>query len=452
MTDSAAGAAAPRKKRFAFKKAAWQTAPKADRKEETDMFSHSNEFRDIVAEQTQRKHEEKKKAEESRKRKLDEERERKRRKVSTELHEKIPGSGSASSARGSRLSSKARSETPLSPIRNSSLDTFSKRYDSLAKSSSAASSAQNDSHVMALGDSDDDFVPCHKASPTPVKQPIPATQPIPIHSKRASSEELEEIEDPKAEQYRAAARERRAKREAAEKAAKEAQAQERAAASDSKPACVQLLITSQLPYTRPIMVKVRIDATIGMPRVAWCEKQGFTQAQTDDVFLSYKDRKVFDSTTIHVLGIKVDEHGNVSVPGDTTIYDETNLPKIHLYAWTPRFKEQWDKEAAEEAAARKKAAEAPPLVDETEAEQEPELEKTFKVVLVEKGQKHEAGVRMIVRPETDFGHLASAYKEKRGISKDQPITLIWDGDRLSPMDTIADTDLENMDTIEVHYK
>jgi len=35
---------------------------------------------------------------------------------------------------------------------------------------------------------------------------------------------------------------------------------------------------------------------------------------------------------------------------------------------------------------------------------------------------------------------------------DQPITLIWDGERLSPMDTIADTDLEDMDTIEVHFK
>jgi hypothetical protein len=107
MTDSAAGAAPPPKKKFTFKKAAWQTAPQAEEKEQVDIFSHSNEFRDIVAEQTRRKEEEKKKkAEEARKRKADEERERKRQRVSTEAHERIPGSGSANSTRESRLSSK----------------------------------------------------------------------------------------------------------------------------------------------------------------------------------------------------------------------------------------------------------------------------------------------------------------------------------------------------------
>lgn len=106
MTDTAASAAAPPKKRFTFKKAAWQTAPKTEGKEAQDMFSHSNEFRDIVAEQTQRKNEEKKKAEETRKRKVDEERERKRRKVSNEVQEKMPESRSASLALGGRLSSR----------------------------------------------------------------------------------------------------------------------------------------------------------------------------------------------------------------------------------------------------------------------------------------------------------------------------------------------------------
>jgi hypothetical protein len=101
MTD----AAAPPKKRFAFKKAAWQTAPKPEGEEKEDMFSHSNEFRDIIADQTQRRNEEKKKAEEARKKKAEEERERKRRKVTDELQERAPGSGSASSARSDRLSS-----------------------------------------------------------------------------------------------------------------------------------------------------------------------------------------------------------------------------------------------------------------------------------------------------------------------------------------------------------
>jgi len=114
MTDSAAGVAPPSKKKFAFKKAAWQTAPKAEETAQADIFSHSNEFQNIVDEQAKRKDEErKKKAEETRKRKADEELERKRRKMSTEAHEKTPGSGSASSARGRRLSSKGYSASQV---------------------------------------------------------------------------------------------------------------------------------------------------------------------------------------------------------------------------------------------------------------------------------------------------------------------------------------------------
>jgi hypothetical protein len=29
---------------------------------------------------------------------------------------------------------------------------------------------------------------------------------------------------------------------------------------------------------------------------------------------------------------------------------------------------------------------------------------------------------------------------------------MWDGDRLKPMDTIEDLDIEDMDSIEVHFK
>ena len=50
MTDATTGAPAP-KKRSLFKRAAWQDAAK---KEDEDMFSHSNEFKDIVAEENRR--------------------------------------------------------------------------------------------------------------------------------------------------------------------------------------------------------------------------------------------------------------------------------------------------------------------------------------------------------------------------------------------------------------
>lgn len=79
------------------------------------MFSHSNEFQDIVAEQQRREEEKKERAEASRKRKQDQQQEKKRRKVSNELESTLTNSGSASSDRVSRAESKAyvlRTATP----------------------------------------------------------------------------------------------------------------------------------------------------------------------------------------------------------------------------------------------------------------------------------------------------------------------------------------------------
>jgi hypothetical protein len=109
MTDASNPAApvAPieKKKRSFFKKAAWQTKPKT---EESDLFSHSNEFKDIVAEENKRKQEERQKKEDEKKRKAEEEQVRKRRRVSREHEEpKAQLNRSGSSTRSSRRADKA---------------------------------------------------------------------------------------------------------------------------------------------------------------------------------------------------------------------------------------------------------------------------------------------------------------------------------------------------------
>ena len=106
MTDATTGAPAP-KKRSLFKRAAWQDAAK---KEDEDMFSHSNEFKDIVAEENRRKEEAKRKAEREEKRVQAEKPDKKgkRRKVSAEFEEPVlVRSDSGESSRLSRSQTKA---------------------------------------------------------------------------------------------------------------------------------------------------------------------------------------------------------------------------------------------------------------------------------------------------------------------------------------------------------
>jgi hypothetical protein len=93
---------APPKKRSFFKKAAWQSEVKKEGSKNQDIFSHSDEYKDIVAEQERRKKEEReaKEAKEAKKRKLEEDRERKRRKISIEDEGiQMPTSGSGSANR-----------------------------------------------------------------------------------------------------------------------------------------------------------------------------------------------------------------------------------------------------------------------------------------------------------------------------------------------------------------
>lgn len=113
MTDATSGAPAP-KKRSLFKRAAWQDAAK---KENEDIFSHSNEFNNIVAEENKRKEEAKRehavakrKAEEEQRREQAEKQDKKgkRRKVSADYDEPILlQNDSADSGRISRSQSKA---------------------------------------------------------------------------------------------------------------------------------------------------------------------------------------------------------------------------------------------------------------------------------------------------------------------------------------------------------
>lgn len=57
-----------------------------------------------------------------------------------------------------------------------------------------------------------------------------------------------------------------------------------------------------------------------------------------------------------------------------------------------------------------------------------------------------------VKQHSTFTHIAHAYKKARGIDESQPITLMFDGDRLVPMDTVAETDIEDRDAIDVLFK
>ncbi|CBX90454.1 hypothetical protein IAQ61_001959 [Plenodomus lingam] len=427
------------KKRSLFKRAAWQDAPK---KEDEDMFSHSNEFKDIVAEQDRLREEDKRREEteaKQRKTSVPRESKSKRRRICTEDEKPvIPESESGSPVRATR-----RSRTPLPPAS----DSLAARYDSLAKSTSEGSTGRREPLIISLSDDDDDdddkgavngYVALRQAETQNTLGVRPSGRPA-----VDNDEEVEEVLDPALAALQARARQR----------ALERTNSAGTPAPEGEPTRIpvsQLFIDPEIPDADPLMVKVRINSTIEKPRKAWCERQGYSPDVTRGIFFTWKGTRLFDSTTIKRLGIQVDERGNVSVDGDTTLYDEDNIPKIHVKAWTEEVFMQRKREEAAEAAAKKTAAEAPLEAEQRTLTPEPEPV-TARVRLVLKISSKD-DFRLTVKPDTTFEHITSAYKSKLKIQKDQPVTLYFDGERLSPLDTVADAGIEDLDSIEVRLK
>jgi hypothetical protein len=194
-------------------------------------------------------------------------------------------------------------------------------------------------------------------------------------------DDLEEVLDPTLAVLAARARER-----AANKALAAATTSTNGEAA--KAPVAQLFISPEIPDSKPLMVKVRIDSTLEKTRLAWCDKQGFSPDMTKDVYFTWKDTRVYDSTTVKRLGIQIEPNGNLSVDGDSNIYDDVNPPKVYVQAWTDALFQQHMKDEAAAAVARKKAAEPPPFFEPRSPTPEP-APQVMKIRLIMKAKGKE---------------------------------------------------------------
>jgi hypothetical protein len=88
---------------------------------------------------------------------------------------------------------------------------------------------------------------------------------------------------------------------------------------------IQILITSRIPNTEPLIVNRRLAQRLKDVRLAWCSRQGFDDHTTRDIFLTWRGKRLFDFTTCESLGIELDPEGNLET-GDAT--DEFSWPEL----------------------------------------------------------------------------------------------------------------------------
>ena len=141
---------------------------------------------------------------------------------------------------------------------------------------------------------------------------------------------------------------------------------------------LQILITSSIPNTSTLIVSRKLGQRLKDVRLAWANRQQFSSELIDNVFLTWRGKRLFDVTTCKSLGVTVDLDGRVLAKGDVLGDDEG---RIHMEAMTSEILE----------ARRKAKKEEQMKVEDKEAEHETQrptedtAENQVRIILKAKG-------------------------------------------------------------------
>ena len=157
---------------------------------------------------------------------------------------------------------------------------------------------------------------------------------------------------------------------------------------------LQILITSKLPNTSPLIVNRKASQRLKDVRVTWCNRQAFSAETTSSVFLTWRGKRLFDVTTCKSLGIAADEDGNLHFRGRENAYGEEER-QIHMEAMTDelfaeyKIEKQRKEQATEDSGTE--GFEAEKAVQTTKASSEPQV----RIIVKAKGY---SDFKLIVRP------------------------------------------------------
>jgi hypothetical protein len=205
---------------------------------------------------------------------------------------------------------------------------------------------------------------------------------------------------------------------------------------------VHILITSEIPNTKPLIVQRMMTQSLKDARLAWCERQGFTESETASIELYWNGVRVFDVTTCRRFDMKKQKEKRSFLDLDDEPESEKADLKIHLEAISkdPEF---MNRRGPSPDVSGPGASPAPPSPKE-----DPENEQ-MKLLLKSPGLND---FKIKARPKTLVSKVIAAFREKQNIPADKTVHLVFDGDRLEPDTCLGDNDIADLDMLEVLIK
>ncbi|TWU77076.1 hypothetical protein ED733_008058 [Metarhizium rileyi] len=212
---------------------------------------------------------------------------------------------------------------------------------------------------------------------------------------------------------------------------------------------IEILVTSVVPGTKPCCFKFLFDKQLRIARNTWLtlqHRKGVLKEveKEDDIVLTWRRQRVYTFSTLLTLGIRPHASGRVRVDGNDVKGLVDGRTRVHMEAWTLDLFHEMERE--EEQRRRREAGE---LSDEEEAPAAVEEEVKIRVILKARGM---ADVNLTVRPETTVETLITGFRTQRSIASQKDVGLWFDGDRLEEHVTMAEAEIDDMDTFEVHLR
>ncbi|KAL8807517.1 MAG: hypothetical protein Q9182_000682 [Xanthomendoza sp. 2 TL-2023] len=455
----------PRLKRALFPKPTW--AQQDDSSSATDFFRRSDQSYRQIAAEAERKRQRKlaRKRREQTHEDKDTEPARNRRRESSESDSAVDsedsrGSGDLKSSRKRKydlqikpVTHAAKTKSPsTSPKPKSSPMSLSNRYES-------ATTAKRDttnhkplqSNVIDLGDGEEDEDDRPDVHPEDIIEVTATKRSEPIQDEDdfpPSDDEYAEL----ARKAREKARRKRLEAEVPRPNPQNSRPTQSGSIHELTPLApapvpdpvVSILISSAISNTNPLIINQRISQRLKGVRLTWCQRQDFTPDFTERVFLTLRGKRLFDVTTCKSLGIGVDAEGNIVTKGRKDILGDEER-QVHMEATTDEMLVERERakrqEAQKQDEGETEARGHQPRVEEKEAQ--------VRIILKAKGFED---FRLMVKPTTRISRIVNAFKSDKKIDDSREVFLSFDGDRLTPETQVADTELNDMDYIDVYVK
>lgn len=255
---------------------------------------------------------------------------------------------------------------------------------------------------------------------------------------------------------------------------------------------VKILIQSEIPNTRPLIVKRKASQSLKQVKEFWCMKFELDEDLARTVFFTWKGTRLFDSTTM--LGIirrlkkdhykrqqrlgRAHEEGagdkdgfdfgdgdddelldyrSVKDPSGGNIMLEATTPELHVEQQRRKERQQQavdgqDGDDADTAAANDDDDETRPSASSSTSAAAAAAASDQAAIVIRLVSRDLEPMQLRVRPHTTISKIMRGYAATRKVEDGKTPWLIFDGVRLDGDSTVEEVGLEDEDEVEVSIR